>query len=214
MRLPGIVFRSGWWPRLGYLKSVNDTYGHEAGDTVIKIFREILKAKFEAETLRPHRRGGILSVITHASNTNARVAAERIRAAWQETRFVFDGSNLAVMAIFGLAGAQGSGLPSQSWCNAANTSCPSGARAQYACRWASLWRTCRTGRRRSLFRETPRPELSGDRRVRSGFNCRQSLPTLVCLLLAIPSKRRIFDGSGDFDPNMRDGQAFWLHLKR
>ena len=97
---------------LDHFKTVNDTYGHEAGDTVLKTFSQILKANSRSSDICG-RIGGeeFLSVFTHASKQNAQLVVERIRAALEETRFVFDGRNLAVTATFGLAGVEGPNLP-------------------------------------------------------------------------------------------------------
>jgi len=108
-------YRFSFWvvaADLDHFKTVNDTYGHEAGDTVLKTFSQILKANSRSSDICG-RIGGeeFLSVFTHASKQNAQLVVERIRAALEETRFVFDGRNLAVTATFGLAGVEGPNLP-------------------------------------------------------------------------------------------------------
>ncbi len=108
-------YRFSFWvvaADLDHFKTVNDTYGHEAGDTVLKTFSQILRANSRSSDICG-RIGGeeFLSVITHASKQNAQLVVERIRAALEETRFVFDGRNLVVTASFGLAGVEGSNLP-------------------------------------------------------------------------------------------------------
>lgn len=108
-------YRFSFWvvaADLDHFKSINDTYGHEAGDTVLKTFAEILKAHSRSSDMCG-RIGGeeFLSVITHASRANARLVVERIRAALEGTRFLFDGRNLMVTASFGLAGVEGSNVP-------------------------------------------------------------------------------------------------------
>jgi two-component system cell cycle response regulator len=97
---------------LDHFKSVNDAYGHDAGDTVIKKFAEILKAHSRRSDICG-RLGGeeFLVVLTHATEENARTAVERIRNELANTKFVFDGCNVQVTASFGLAGFAGGEPP-------------------------------------------------------------------------------------------------------
>jgi diguanylate cyclase (GGDEF)-like protein len=97
---------------LDHFKSVNDAYGHDAGDTVIKKFAEILKAHSRRSDICG-RMGGeeFLVVLTHASDENARAAVDRIRNELANTKFVFDGFPVQVTASFGLAGFTGGELP-------------------------------------------------------------------------------------------------------
>lgn len=89
---------------LDHFKSVNDTYGHHAGDTVLKRFAEILKSNSRRSDICG-RIGGeeFLFVLTHTTPANAQVAIERIRAEFEATKFNFDGSSHTVTASFGLA---------------------------------------------------------------------------------------------------------------
>jgi diguanylate cyclase (GGDEF)-like protein len=89
---------------LDHFKTVNDTYGHDAGDTVLKKFAEILRAHSRRSDICG-RIGGeeFLFVLTHTSQDNAKIVIERIRAELQATKFDFDGTSLAVTASFGLA---------------------------------------------------------------------------------------------------------------
>ena len=93
---------------LDHFKQVNDTFGHEAGDTVLKTFSKILK--------RCSRRGDLcgrlggeefLLVLTYASQENALAVIERIRTELANTQFALGGCTVAVTASFGLAGFAG-----------------------------------------------------------------------------------------------------------
>jgi diguanylate cyclase (GGDEF)-like protein len=97
---------------LDHFKAVNDTYGHDAGDSVLKKFSEILRANSRRSDICG-RIGGeeFLFILTHTTQENARVVIERIRAELEATRFDFDGSSLTVTASFGLAGFEGTRAP-------------------------------------------------------------------------------------------------------
>jgi two-component system, cell cycle response regulator len=90
---------------LDYFKRVNDTFGHDAGDTILKKFSEILK--------RCTRRGDLcgriggeefLLVLTHTSRENALTVIDRIRGELSDTSFSFSGCTIGITASFGLAG--------------------------------------------------------------------------------------------------------------
>jgi two-component system cell cycle response regulator len=93
---------------LDHFKSVNDTHGHDAGDTVLKAFSEILKSNSRRSDICG-RIGGeeFLLILTHATEENAMVVIDRVRAELEATRFNFDGNALTVTASFGIAGFQG-----------------------------------------------------------------------------------------------------------
>jgi len=97
---------------LDHFKTVNDTHGHDARDTVLKKFSEILKNNSRRSDICG-RVGGeeFLFVLTHTTQENAMVVIERIRADLEATRFDFDGGSLAVTASFGLAGFEGTQAP-------------------------------------------------------------------------------------------------------
>jgi diguanylate cyclase (GGDEF)-like protein len=97
---------------LDHFKAVNDTHGHDAGDTVLKKFSEIVKANSRRSDMCG-RIGGeeFLFVLTHTTQEGARVVIERIRAELEATKFVFDGTSLTVTASFGLAGFEGTQAP-------------------------------------------------------------------------------------------------------
>jgi diguanylate cyclase (GGDEF)-like protein len=90
---------------LDKFKNVNDTYGHDAGDYVLKEFANLIRTNF----LRPKdvfaRYGGEEFVILLA-NTNAHAAAEvaeKIRAAIQSHAFMYEGKRLPVTTSLGVS---------------------------------------------------------------------------------------------------------------
>ncbi len=90
---------------LDRFKNINDTYGHEAGDVVLKRFAEILKSNSRKSDICG-RVGGeeFLFTLSHITEDNVRLVIERIRAEFEETKFNFDGNSLTVTASFGVAG--------------------------------------------------------------------------------------------------------------
>jgi two-component system chemotaxis response regulator CheY len=89
---------------LDHFKSINDTYGHKAGDIVLKRVAEILQSHSRKSDICG-RVGGeeFLLSLSHTTIENAKVAIERIRAELEATKFSFDGNCLTVTASFGLA---------------------------------------------------------------------------------------------------------------
>ncbi len=97
---------------LDSFKSVNDTYGHEAGDLVLKRFADLLKANTRASNICG-RIGGeeFVVVITHAEKPNVHMAVDRIRRQLEAERFKFHGHALGVTASFGISGFEGGEAP-------------------------------------------------------------------------------------------------------
>jgi two-component system cell cycle response regulator len=97
---------------LDHFKTVNDTHGHDAGDTVLKAFSQILKTKSRRSDICG-RIGGeeFLFVLTHATKEDAMRVIECVRAELEATEFNFNGNSLTVTASFGLAGFTGTKAP-------------------------------------------------------------------------------------------------------
>jgi len=97
---------------LDAFKSVNDTYGHEAGDIVLKRFAELLKRNTRASNICA-RMGGeeFIVVITHAEGSNIQIVIDRIRRELEAEKFAFDGRALRVTASFGISGFQDGAAP-------------------------------------------------------------------------------------------------------
>ena len=86
-------------------KLVNDNYGHEAGDTLLKKFSEILRANTRQSDLCG-RLGGdeFVMIVSHAARHGIEVLVQRIRGQIEAQRFSFTGDAHAVTASFGIAG--------------------------------------------------------------------------------------------------------------
>ena len=97
---------------LDHFKKINDNYGHEAGDIVLKRFAEILRSHTRLSDISG-RIGGeeFLFVVTHADSDGVTLVVDRIRQELAAERFVFDGANVQVTASFGIAGFSGQDAP-------------------------------------------------------------------------------------------------------
>ena len=93
---------------LDHFKHVNDVYGHEAGDIVLKAFGEILRGYTRSSDISG-RIGGeeFLHVITHADETSLPAIVERTRAKLSARSFTFGDSTVTVTASFGVTGFRG-----------------------------------------------------------------------------------------------------------
>ena len=97
------------WVVLGDLdcfKEINDTFGHEAGDTVLRTFADTLR-KLTRISDMCGRLGGdeFLIVISHVSATNIEVAINRFRELFGSLSFPFSGQSVKISATFGVAGS-------------------------------------------------------------------------------------------------------------
>jgi two-component system, cell cycle response regulator len=97
---------------LDLFKKVNDTFGHDAGDTVLKSFATILATNTRQSNICA-RLGGeeFLLMITHSDKQDAKTVVERIRKQFESTKFTFGSSTTSVTASFGIAGFCGSKPP-------------------------------------------------------------------------------------------------------
>ena len=97
---------------LDNFKQVNDVFGHEAGDVVLKHFAEILKSNTRLSNMCG-RIGGeeFLIVLTHADANQARVVVDRIRQTLHEHVFPFGDQRINVTASFGISGSSGKLVP-------------------------------------------------------------------------------------------------------
>src|SRR5215467_2506735 len=98
------------WVVLGDLdsfKEVNDTFGHEAGDMVLRTFADTLRRLTRISDMCG-RLGGdeFLIVISHVSATNIEVALNRFRELFSSLSFPFAGQSVSIAATFGVAGSE------------------------------------------------------------------------------------------------------------
>jgi diguanylate cyclase (GGDEF)-like protein len=97
---------------LDRFKSVNDTYGHNAGDVVLKEFAAILKANTRASNMCA-RIGGeeFVLVLAHVGREGIEAAIARIRQQLEKHTFALGAKNINVTASFGISGFQGGHAP-------------------------------------------------------------------------------------------------------
>jgi diguanylate cyclase (GGDEF)-like protein len=97
---------------LDHFKRINDTYGHEAGDTVLRRFSDLLKSNTRQSEICG-RLGGeeFLLILTHVDREQAQIAVDRLRRIFEIEEFRFAGGTTVVTASFGVAGFCGSQPP-------------------------------------------------------------------------------------------------------
>jgi two-component system, cell cycle response regulator len=97
---------------LDHFKKINDTFGHDAGDLVLKDFAEVLTRNTRRSNICG-RLGGeeFLLILTHSNKEQTRIAVERIRQLFEERAFAFAGGIARATVSFGVAGFQGSTAP-------------------------------------------------------------------------------------------------------
>ncbi len=90
---------------LDHFKKINDTFGHDAGDEVLKGFSEVLKANTRQSNMCG-RLGGeeFLLILTHENRIQAQIPIERIRQNFMLQEFCFEGKTALATASFGVAG--------------------------------------------------------------------------------------------------------------
>jgi len=96
------------WVILGDLdnfKQINDTFGHDAGDIVLKTFADLLKRNTRASDICG-RLGGdeFILVVTHVEPGNIAATINRFRESFSALSFPLHGQSVHVTASFGVAG--------------------------------------------------------------------------------------------------------------
>ncbi|RLB18493.1 MAG: diguanylate cyclase response regulator [Thermoplasmata archaeon] len=91
---------------IDHFKGVNDTYGHQAGDEVLKAFAKILMDSIRNGVDWVSRYGGeeFLVVLPETPLQGAVLVAERLRSSVAETTMVTAAGDLHITASFGVTG--------------------------------------------------------------------------------------------------------------
>ncbi|MFH2005650.1 MAG: GGDEF domain-containing protein [bacterium] len=91
---------------LDHFKQVNDTYGHLAGDHVLKHLAAVIKNRIRREDVLARYGGEEFSIILpEIDNENALVFAEKIRRLVERTKFVFEAVEIPVTISIGVSTA-------------------------------------------------------------------------------------------------------------
>lgn len=92
---------------LDFFKSVNDTYGHEAGDAVLKAFAQIFKNEARVNDT-VGRFGGeeFLAVLGDTQLSGAQTFGEKVRFHVEEAQFMYQGQRIPVTVSIGIAQRQ------------------------------------------------------------------------------------------------------------
>ena len=108
-QLRGAARHGYWlWVVLGDIdcfKTINDSFGHDAGDIVLKTFADILKKNTRTSDICG-RLGGdeFLMVVTHVEPNQIEGTVNRFREQFAALSFPFQGQSVNVQASFGVTG--------------------------------------------------------------------------------------------------------------
>ncbi|OGH78762.1 MAG: hypothetical protein A2469_02760 [Candidatus Magasanikbacteria bacterium RIFOXYC2_FULL_40_16] len=84
-------------------KSINDTYGHDGGDYVLREICKVLKQSLRSEDTAGRWGGEEIAVIASNTNGSGPEAAERIREIIKNHEFVYNGKKIDVTISAGVA---------------------------------------------------------------------------------------------------------------
>jgi len=90
---------------IDFFKKVNDTYGHLAGDYILKEFAQLLQNTLRKDQDWIARYGGeeFLIVLGSADNDTAYTIAEKIRRIIEESSFQYGDTSILITASFGVS---------------------------------------------------------------------------------------------------------------
>lgn len=88
---------------LDHFKRFNDTYGHQAGDEVLRATGRVLRRKTRENDLAARYGGEEFALILLASPEDSRRAVERIRQAIEKVSVSFEGKSLQITSSCGVA---------------------------------------------------------------------------------------------------------------
>ncbi|HEX5623548.1 MAG TPA: GGDEF domain-containing protein [Sulfuricurvum sp.] len=89
---------------LDLFKSINDTYGHEAGDAVLKAFAKIIKDEARVnDTVGRYGGEEFLAILGDTELSGAKTFGEKVRAHTQEAHFMYQGQRIIVTVSIGIA---------------------------------------------------------------------------------------------------------------
>jgi len=93
---------------IDHFKRVNDTYGHQGGDRVLKTFVQVMQGRIREDVDWVSRYGGeeFVIVLPETKLPGGEIVAEKLRAAMEETQIPFEEKTITITASFGVAAYQ------------------------------------------------------------------------------------------------------------
>ena len=89
-------------------KQFNDSFGHAAGDAMLRAFAEILKRTTRVSDMCGHIGGDqFVLVVTHVTKEGINTLVSRLRECSAAKSFSFNGATAPLKASFGVAGSEG-----------------------------------------------------------------------------------------------------------
>ena len=91
---------------IDHFKNVNDTYGHQAGDEVIRVISKLLRESLRKTDIAGRYGGEEFGIILgHTSADNAMIYCERLRKAIEDTTVVHDNIEITFTVSLGICEA-------------------------------------------------------------------------------------------------------------
>jgi len=89
---------------LDHFKSINDTYGHDAGDIVLASFAKILKREAREVDI-VGRFGGeeFIVILSETTSKGAEIFAQKVRQSVEKTKFMYKGTRISVTVSIGVS---------------------------------------------------------------------------------------------------------------
>ena len=99
---------------IDHFKRVNDTYGHDAGDEVLKYIALVLKTSLrESDILARHGGEEFILFLPHTSPTEGWHVAERLRSSVEQSNITYNNQTFHITISLGLSSTQNIGLHEQ-----------------------------------------------------------------------------------------------------
>lgn len=89
---------------IDYFKKINDTYGHVAGDNVLRQLATVVKPRLRSQDLLARVGGEEFAILLpEVENGGARIAADKVRAIVESSRFMVDDKEFGCTVSIGVA---------------------------------------------------------------------------------------------------------------
>jgi len=88
---------------IDYFKKVNDTYGHDAGDFILKELSTIYKNQLREEDILGRFGGEEFIFMINSSKDNIKKIFERLRKTIESKKFLYNGIEIKITTSFGIA---------------------------------------------------------------------------------------------------------------